>query len=167
VNPYLIIRTSLTRVVSVKLVQDQPYVNGTIRTLIYEAPISSNEKSFEVLALESVGHNIFSISKTIDLTSCHGDVSFMTSIIIPNWVKKVGGYWARGEISDGEFVRAIQYLISHEIIIVPSVSFQGTSNDIPTWIKNNAGLWAEGQISDNEFVKGIQYLMSNGIMSIS
>ncbi len=31
---------------------------------------------------------------------------------IPSWIKNNAGWWANGKISDDEFVRGIQYLIS-------------------------------------------------------
>ncbi len=79
-NPMVIIRTSLTGVVYASLAQDQPYekenANADIRQLVYEAPISGQEKSFEVVALESVGHNVFSVGKTIDVTDCKANFDY-------------------------------------------------------------------------------------------
>ncbi len=79
-NPMVIVRTSLTGTVDAKLASDQPYaqenVNGTIRKLVYEAYISPKEKSFEVVALQSVGHNVFSVGKTIQITGCNESVDF-------------------------------------------------------------------------------------------
>ena len=76
----VIVRTSLTGVVSAKLVPDQPYaqenVNATERKLIYEATINPKEKSFEVVALESIGHNIYSVGKTVEVTGCNEDLDF-------------------------------------------------------------------------------------------
>ncbi len=79
-NPMVIVRTSITGVVTAKLVADQPYaqenVNATIRKLVYEASINPKETSFEVLALESIGHNIFSVGKTVEVTGCSEDLDF-------------------------------------------------------------------------------------------
>ena len=79
-NPMVIVRTSLTGVVDAKLVPDQPFaqenINATIRKLVYEAHISTKETSFEVVALESVGHNIFSVGKTVEVTGCNEDLDF-------------------------------------------------------------------------------------------
>ncbi|MHB9161355.1 MAG: hypothetical protein ACYC6W_10820, partial [Nitrosotalea sp.] len=80
VNPMVIVRTSLTGVVSANLVADQPFaqenVNATIRNLVYEASINPKETSFEVVALESIGHNIFSVGKTVEVTGCSEDLDF-------------------------------------------------------------------------------------------
>ena len=35
---------------------------------------------------------------------------------IPSWIKNNAGWWSKGAISDDEFVRGIQYLISVGII---------------------------------------------------
>jgi hypothetical protein len=37
---------------------------------------------------------------------------------IPAWIKTNAGWWANGQISDGDFVKGIQWLISNGIIVV-------------------------------------------------
>jgi hypothetical protein len=37
---------------------------------------------------------------------------------IPAWIKTNAGWWASGQISDGDFVKGIQWLISNGIIVV-------------------------------------------------
>jgi hypothetical protein len=99
-------------------------------------------------------------------TDVFGDLS-STPIEIPSWVRNNAGWWATGQIQDSDFVSGIEYLITEDIILIPSTqSGQGTSQEIPSWIKNNAGWWAEGLIEDVDFVSGIQYLISNGIMTV-
>src|SRR6185437_6136353 len=60
--------------------KEQPFAaeneNATTKKLVYEAPINSKEQTFEVLALQAVGHNIYSVGKTIEVTECHGEISF-------------------------------------------------------------------------------------------
>ena len=87
---------------------------------------------------------------------------------IPSWIKNNAGWWADGQIDDSSFVSGIQWLISNNVMVIPSTE-QGTGSDnvIPGWIKNNAGWWADGQIDDSSFVSGLQWLISNGIMKIS
>ncbi|MDC8452973.1 MAG: hypothetical protein LV477_08705, partial [Candidatus Nitrosotalea sp.] len=89
VDPMVIIRTSITGVVNAKLVADQPYaqenINATIKKLVYEAAINPKETSFEVLALGAVGHNIFSVGKTITVTSCSETISF-ENIVVPTQI---------------------------------------------------------------------------------
>ena len=39
---------------------------------------------------------------------------------IPAWIKTAVGFWINGEITDDEFIRAIEYFVQNEIIQVPS-----------------------------------------------
>lgn len=82
---------------------------------------------------------------------------------IPSWIKDSSRQWASSEISNDEFAKGLQYLISNKIISQSQVSHL---NHIPNWVKTNAGLWASGQISDQEFLRGIQYLTDNKIISV-
>jgi len=79
-NPSVILRTSITGVVQAVPAKEQPFAaeneNATTKKLVYEAPINSKEQTFEVLALQAVGHNIYSVGKTIEVTECHGEISF-------------------------------------------------------------------------------------------
>jgi len=89
------------------------------------------------------------------------------TIDIPIWVKNNAGWWADDLIGDSDFVSGIQYLITEEIMIIPTTqSGTSTSQEIPAWIKNNAGWWADDLIEDSDFVSGIQYLITEGIMNI-
>ena len=87
---------------------------------------------------------------------------------VPSWIKSNAGWWADDQIDDDSFVVGLQWLISNDIIILPTVE-QGTSdgdNTIPNWIKNTAGWWAEDQIHDITFVAAIKYLITEGIIII-
>ena len=89
-------------------------------------------------------------------------------ISIPSWIKNNAGWWADGQIDDSSFVSGIQWLISNNVMTIPTTEQgAGSDNVIPSWIKNNAGWWADGQIDDSSFVSGLQWLISNGIMKIS
>ena len=48
------------------------------------------------------------------------------SEILPSWIKNTAGFWANDEISDMEFMNAIEYLITQGTIQVPN--FPGVSN---------------------------------------
>jgi len=80
-DPSVIVRTSISGVVNAQLVPDQPYAednaNATIRKLVYEAHISGQEKSFEVVAMEAIGHNIYSVGKTVEVHGCHEDIDLV------------------------------------------------------------------------------------------
>ena len=93
-----------------------------------------------------------------------------SEFVVPEWVKDVAGFWCNDEIDDAAFVQAIQYLITSEILIVPSTESEEDgsekSNEIPAWIKNNACWWSQGAITDGDFVNGLQYLIGQGIIRI-
>ena len=80
-DPSVIVRTSISGVVEAKLVPDQPYaeqnVNATIRKLVYQATISPDEKSFEVVAIEAIGNNVYSVGKTVEVTGCSADLNLV------------------------------------------------------------------------------------------
>ena len=95
--------------------------------------------------------------------------------VMPSWIKNNAGWWANDEISENEFLRAIEYLIQNDIIVITNVpSYENSEISIdfsytklvPNWIKNNAGWWADGQISDSSFISGLQWLISNGIIQM-
>lgn len=120
----------------------------------------------------------FSIGKTqvqcsaVDLAGNSAEKTFTVtiqakSIVIPDWIKNVAGFWCDGEIEDSSFVEGIQYLIENKVIIVPAASAgSDSSQEIPDWIKNNACWWSQDQISDNDFASGLQYLIENGIIRV-
>ena len=86
---------------------------------------------------------------------------------VPQWIRNIAKMWSAGELNDYEFVRGMQYLISHDILKVPPTSLASYhSQSIPNWIRQNAGWWASGQISDDDFLKGMQYLVQVGIISL-
>jgi len=39
--------------------------------------------------------------------------------LIPSWIRSVAGFWADRQISDKEFIGALQFLIKEEILIIP------------------------------------------------
>jgi hypothetical protein len=79
-DPMVIVRTSVTGVVSAQLLANQPYAqensNSTIRHLVYQASLSPKETSFEVVALESISHNIFSVGKTVIVNGCGENLDY-------------------------------------------------------------------------------------------
>jgi hypothetical protein len=88
-------------------------------------------------------------------------------ISIPEWIRNNAAWWADGQIDDGTFIQAIEYLIKNDIIIIPKTEQESSdAQDIPDWIKNNAAWWAEGQIDDKTFVQGLQFLIQKGILRV-
>jgi len=39
--------------------------------------------------------------------------------LIPGWLKNTANYWVNDQISDSEFISALQYLVEQEILIIP------------------------------------------------
>jgi plastocyanin len=74
VDPMVMIRTSLTGVIYAKIAKDQPYaeenVNADVRRLVYEAYVSPLSKSFEVIVIEGIGHNTYSVQKEVQVSGC-------------------------------------------------------------------------------------------------
>jgi len=86
---------------------------------------------------------------------------------IPDWIKNVAGMWHDKRIGDETFVGTLQWLITNEIIILPTTDAEKvSSNEVPTWVRNNAGWWASGQIDDKTFVNGLQYLIKIGLIQL-
>jgi len=86
---------------------------------------------------------------------------------IPSWIKNNAGWWADGVIDDGSFVSGIEWLVSNDIIEIPTTAVSGTAESaIPGWVKNTASWWAGNQISDDDFVNAIQHLIKVGIMTV-
>ncbi len=103
--------------------------------------------------------------------------SAQEEIEIPNWIKNVAGWWATNEISEKEFLTAIEYLINNNVISIAFLPCGGAAaaaaSDptlvaklIPDWVKNNAGWWATDQIEDADFINGIEYLIKKDILGI-
>lgn len=40
---------------------------------------------------------------------------------IPNWVKAIANWWSNGNITDAEFIDAMEFLIENEVIIIPEL----------------------------------------------
>ena len=94
-----------------------------------------------------------------------------SEITVPDWIKNLAKFWSDEDISDKEFVTAIEYLIQSKIItserlsIVDEidVNMQGNETEvkIPNWIRNNAKWFAENIIEDSDFVLGIEYMVED------
>ena len=85
---------------------------------------------------------------------------------VPEWVKNTAGWWAADQISETEFVNAVEFLVKENIIQVNVSQTSETSDGVPEWVKNTAGWWADGLIDDSSFVLGMQWLISNGIIVV-
>ena len=86
---------------------------------------------------------------------------------VPTWIKDIGGYWCSNEISDAEFLNAVQYLIEKNVIQVDSSANSNSVNQgIPEWVKNNTCWWSDNQITDIDFLSGIEFLVNKGTIRI-
>ena len=87
---------------------------------------------------------------------------------VPNWIKNNAKWWSEGLITDRDFLKGIEFLITEKIIFIPNLPEQATtqSNTVPEWIKNVAKWWADGLIDENEFLKGITFLVENKIITV-
>ena len=77
-------------------------------------------KNYQLLyfkdALTVVGQSTGPTQTSADETI--GDEVTQTTASVPAWVKNTAGWWAEGEISEGEFVNAIEHLVKTGTIIV-------------------------------------------------
>jgi len=39
--------------------------------------------------------------------------------LIPSWIKTIAGFWSADQISDSEFIGALQFLVENEILVIP------------------------------------------------
>ena len=97
-----------------------------------------------------------------------GEEVTQVSASVPDWVKNTAGWWADGAISEGEFVKGVEFLIQQQIINTDAqtTSSEGTDASIPDWVKNTAGWWADGAISEGEFVSAIEHLVKTGTIIV-
>ena len=80
-----------------------------------------------------------------------------STVIFPEWFKKVAEWWHLNKISDSEFLNNLKYLTEKQIISLPGeITFEHRLSDgIPYWFKEDAGKWYTGLISDSEFTASI------------
>ena len=86
---------------------------------------------------------------------------------VPEWVKNTAGWWATDQISETEFVNAVEFLVKENIIQVNVSQTSEASDGVPKWVKNTAGWWATDQISETEFVNAIKFLIESGLINCS
>lgn len=52
---------------------------------------------------------------TVSVTTVYAQES-----LLPGWIKTIAGFWSSNQISDEEFVGALQYLVKEKILVIPS-----------------------------------------------
>ncbi|MDE1767475.1 MAG: peptidase, partial [Thaumarchaeota archaeon] len=89
----------------------------------------------------------------------------LESFKIPYWVKNNAKWWSQNQISDEDFIKGIQYLVTAgDLKTTLSSQTLTKTNTIPPWIKSDAGWWSSGTISDEEFISSMQYLIYHSII---
>ena len=100
---------------------------------------------------------------------------------VPVWIKNNAKWWAEDKISENDFLKGIEWMISNDIINLgptPAVgSIKVTESDkeerqtesdpgVPDWIKKTASWWASGLITEKDFVAGLEYLVKEKIINV-
>ena len=69
----------------------------------------------------------------VQFPQIQGFYAYADDVILPNWIFKVSEYWQNGEISDGEFINAIDYLHDRNIVqLVMGRNYDTISNFLIT-----------------------------------
>ena len=58
--------------------------------------------------------------------------AYSESTIIPEWIKDTARFWADGDITDQEFVKALEFMIANEIITLPKIEQLEQAVKVPT-----------------------------------
>ena len=90
-------------------------------------------------------------------------------ILIPSWVKISAGWWSDDIIDDTMFAQSIQFLIQKDIIKIPEINIDDTTQNlstIPSWVKISAGWWSDDLIDDSTFIQSIQFLIQQKVIVV-
>jgi phospholipase C len=80
--------------------------------------------------LRKIYYLLLVMSLTVGFTVSSPIIALAEIAPIPYWIKNIAKWWGEGQISEDEFVNALQYLIDKGILIVPShqtAHVQGTT----------------------------------------
>ena len=88
---------------------------------------------------------------------------------VPSWIKNTAGFWANGDISDNEFLNAIEFLINQRIIHVPSSVPQAEAQKLVYTISDTYQIWGitsslNGHVEEL-YCKGSDIALSGGFES--
>ncbi len=53
-----------------------------------------------------------------------------TNSLIPSWIKNTAGFWVDEQISDQEFLNALQFLVNEGILVIPSESDESLDTEV-------------------------------------
>ncbi len=66
--------------------------------------------------------------------ACIGTIDSINAENVPDWVKNTAGWWATDVISEKEFVNAIEYLVTEQIIHVATTQTSENAENVPDWV---------------------------------
>ena len=129
-----------------------------------DASYTQTIKTIDMAASEYTLKVVYGLPTQVGITTFKLDSK--QEPVIPTWIKNGAKWWASGEISDTEFIDAVEYLAKENIIVIQKTQPLEHIQSIPGWLKTNASWWVDGLISDAEFVNGLEYLANVGIIQI-
>jgi plastocyanin len=129
-----------------------------------DASYTQTIKTADMAASEYTLKVVYGLPTQVGITTFELDQKQAPAI--PTWIKNGAKWWSSGEISDTEFIDAVEYLAKENIIVIQKTQSLEHVQSIPGWLKTNASWWADGLISDADFVKGLEYLANVGIIQI-
>ena len=65
-----------------------------------------------VIIIAIIGVFVFGIGLALSVSAEEG--------LIPAWIKSTASFWVEGDISDSEFITALQFLVKEGILVIPS-----------------------------------------------
>ena len=71
-----------------------------------------------ILALVMAVATIGLLTSTISFSNA---VNAQSTVTVPSWIQNVAGFWSSGDVSDGEFVNAMTFLVEEGIMDLPNV----------------------------------------------
>src|SRR5574337_380398 len=60
------------------------------------------------------------------------NASAQESQSIPSWVKKTAKFWVNGDVGDADFIKAIQWMVTNGIIVLPNNSAPTSNSNTQT-----------------------------------
>ena len=90
------------------------------------------------------------------------------STYVPEWIKTYAQNWAKGDITDSEFMTGLDFMLKNKIIVIQNLDFSKNNSvgDVPPWFRNTAHWWSNDLISQQEFINAIKYLIQEDIILV-
>lgn len=85
--------------------------------------------------------------------------------VIPNWVKNTALWWGQGQISDSEFVKAMQYLIDHGILVISQAPpAKNPTNDLLPSATDIGPFWNTYSVKPHYIMNGFNTTTSSPVI---